>query len=114
MNKVGGGSTCIDEPLFRWWLSLSTSVILASCLTSHSTSAFANIIVLLVMQGCGRKKLNVDTVETSHKRHSINVSYSGDFLHLFLFILLVSMDADCGGARRGMRVGKKTVIRKRW
>lgn len=50
--------------------------------------------------------LNVDTVESLCNRHSENAFYYDYFLHLFLFILLVSLKDCSGGAGRGLRVGK--------
>lgn len=66
-------------------------------------------IVLLTSQGPWQEKLNVDTVEPSHNSPSINGSYYDSFLHLFLFILLVSMDDildHLWGSQKGSGVGK--------
>ena len=47
-------------------------------------------------------------MEAPWNRHSINASYYDYFLHLFLFVLLISVGDWWreGGAARGSRVGK--------
>lgn len=53
----------------------------------------------------------MDAVKAPHNRHSINASYYDYFLHLFLFILLVSMDDSCGGEQEGGESKEKQLKR---
>lgn len=81
----------LDRPLFKLWLI--TCVILGKHLNIKLHFFDCRLgIVLLTSQGPWQEKLNVNTVEASHNSPSINASCYDSCLHLFLFILLVSMD----------------------
>lgn len=58
------------------------------------------------------QKLDVDAVTAPRNRNSVNASYCDHFVHLVLFLLLVSMD-DCWGwgSRKGVQSRKKQLKR---